>query len=89
MGFIAGLLLLYMAEEDAFWLLGMELYTAARPHLLSAPLPSPSSAQGMGFIAGLLLLYMAEEDAFWLLVSLMKGGAHTPLQGLFLVSMGR
>ncbi|CAI5484525.1 unnamed protein product [Closterium sp. Yama58-4] len=75
MGFIAGLMLLYMAEEDAFRLLvcvahSLRAYTSSSPlHVLSPPPPSPSTPhQGMGCMAGLMLLYMAEEDAVWLLL---------------------
>jgi len=90
MGFIAGLLLLYMNEEDTFWtLVAVEQLT----HLI---LRSPCSwlydlsggvqvgyVQGMGFIAGLLLLYMNEEDTFWTLVALMKGAVHPPMERLY------
>ncbi|GJM88824.1 hypothetical protein PR202_ga05392 [Eleusine coracana subsp. coracana] len=67
MNFFAGLLLLLMPEENAFWTLVGIIDDYFDGYFSEEMIES----QAMNFFAGLLLLLMPEENAFWTLVGII------------------
>ncbi|KAK2175013.1 hypothetical protein NP493_760g00032 [Ridgeia piscesae] len=76
MSSIAGVLLMHLPEEDAFW---CTLSLLERHKYLLGT--STTTCSGMSSIAGVFLMHLPEEDAFWCTLSLLE--RHKYLLGYF------